>query len=121
MPPRCTKGGTNATRPPQVEKRNFEAAATCFRKAGKPSQAQAFQAQAQLHAATQVDDGGSVGAQEQRSLRFDAGYQLLATAVNAPAEEASAEERRQWLQLAAQALASAGEQAAAARISGLLK
>ena len=57
----------------------------------------------------------------QRSLRFDAGYTLLATAVNSPAEEASAAERREWLQLAALALKAAGEEEAAGRISAMLR
>jgi hypothetical protein len=37
-----------------VRTKNFEAAATCFRKAGNVSRAQACQAQAKLQAAAQV-------------------------------------------------------------------
>ena len=43
---------------------------------------------------------------------------LLATAVNSPAEEASAAERREWLQLAALALKAAGEEEIA-RVEGI--
>lgn len=54
------------------------------------------------------------------NLRFEAGYALLGTAVNAPSHEADATERREWLSLAAAALRAAGEHAAAAQISAAL-
>lgn len=57
---------------------------------------------------------------QQRALRFDAGYSLLGTAVDAPPHEAGPAERREWLLLAAAALKAAGEEAAAAQISGVL-
>lgn len=140
--------------------RNYEAAATCFRKAGNGSRAAACQAQAQLQAATQVrrrrtgrgcweaamrlgcasfslhqtmhvpfpfpqlqleEEASGQGVEaQQRALRFDAGYSLLGTAVNAPPQEADPAERREWLLLAAAALRAAGEEAAAAQISGAL-
>ena len=57
---------------------------------------------------------------QQRALRFDAGYSLLGTAVNAPAQEADAAERREWLLLAAAALKAAGEDLAAQQITATL-
>ena len=56
----------------------------------------------------------------QRVLRFDAGYSLLGTAVNAPPQEADAAERREWLLLAAAALKAAGEELAAQQITAAL-
>ncbi len=57
---------------------------------------------------------------QQRALRFDAGYSLLGTAVNAPAQEADAAERREWLLLAAAALKAAGADLAAQQVTAAL-
>lgn len=46
--------------PEQVRTRNFEAASTCYRRAGNTSRAQACAAQAKLQAAAQVGGQGSV-------------------------------------------------------------
>jgi hypothetical protein len=162
-----------------VRTKNFEAAATCFRKAGNVSRAQACQAQAKLQAAAQVgvapgacswllhlrgawlsllllfgwpnlvltkdlslmdhcpsyppatlaacllqldeEQLGQQAAEQQRALRFDAGYLLLGTALNVElGQEADAVECREWLLLAAAALKAAGEEAAVQEIGGLL-
>ncbi|PSC71609.1 TPR and ankyrin repeat-containing 1-like isoform A [Micractinium conductrix] len=106
-----------------VRTKNFEAAATCYRKAGNVSRAAACQAQAMLQEAAQADeDAAAAGttADVQRALRFDAGYTLLATAVNASPQEADPGERREWLLLAAAALKAAGEEAAATEIARTL-
>ncbi|KAL4457799.1 hypothetical protein ABPG75_012664 [Micractinium tetrahymenae] len=100
-----------------VRTRNFEAASTCYRRAGNTSRAQACAAQAKLQAAVQADEEAQGGG---ASLRFEAGYALLGTAVNTPPHEADAAERREWLALAAAALRSAGEEAAAAQIAAQL-
>ena len=55
-----------------------------------------------------------------QALRFEAGYTLLGTAVNAPPHEADAAERRDWLLLAAAALKAAGQEAAAQQISAAM-
>jgi hypothetical protein len=94
---------------------NFAAAATCYRKAGNASRAQACAARAKLQAAADAEDDAGGG--RAAALRFEAGYLLLGTALNAPQQEADASERREWLRLAAAALKAAGEEAAAARIS----
>ena len=57
---------------------------------------------------------------QQRALRFDSSYSLLGTAVNAPAQEADAAERREWLLLAAAALKAAGQELAAHQITAAL-
>ncbi|KAL4858033.1 TPR and ankyrin repeat-containing protein 1 [Chlorella vulgaris] len=97
-----------------VGSKNFEAAATCYRKAGNGSRSVACQAQARLQAAAQMDEEQL--APQAESLRFEAGYALLATAVNAPPHEANPTERCEWLLLAAAALKAAGQELAAMRI-----
>jgi hypothetical protein len=97
-----------------VGSKNFEAAATCYRKAGNGSRSAACQAQARLQAAAQMDEEQL--APQAESLRFEAGYALLATAVNAPPHEANPTERCEWLLLAAAALKAAGQEMAAMRI-----
>lgn len=89
--------------------------------AGSPSASRAFPHPKclQLEAETSGQPAAAVEAQ-QRTLRFDAGYSLLGTAVNAPPQEADAAERHEWLLLAAAALKAAGEEAAAQQIAAVL-
>lgn len=65
----------------------------------------------------QLDDDEAA---ERDRLRFEAAYQLLGTATNAPPHEATAAERREWLALAAAAFRSGGRPASAAPIEAAL-